>query len=181
MIRRFLRSREAILLGAIVVLILLISTRFEGFVAPSNLANVFNDTSPLIILALGQMAVILTRCIDLSVAANLALTGMVVAMLNTAAPGMPRTLPDSAASSHCGLWSPLALRSARSLRRSASPSRLLVSNSSLPPNWARFIPRYCSKPPLPSSRPSRTNTATRAWLSSVRSPAAKHDPIPTLT
>ena len=57
---------------------------------------------------------------------------------------MPRTLPDSAASSHCGLWSPLALRSARSLRRSASPSRLLVSNSSLPPNWARFIPRYCA-------------------------------------
>ena len=40
-------------------------------------------------LALGQMAVILTKCIDLSVAANLALTGMVVAMLNAAFPGVP--------------------------------------------------------------------------------------------
>jgi rhamnose transport system permease protein len=50
---------------------------------------VFNDTAPLIILALGQMVVILTRCIDLSVAANLALTGMVVAMINVAMPGLP--------------------------------------------------------------------------------------------
>jgi ribose/xylose/arabinose/galactoside ABC-type transport system permease subunit len=35
------------------------------------------------------MIVILTRCIDLSVAANLALTGMVVAMINVAMPGLP--------------------------------------------------------------------------------------------
>ncbi|WP_136660721.1 ABC transporter permease [Nitratireductor sp. XY-223] len=84
-----LKSREAVLFGAIIALIVVISTRFPAFVAPSNLANAFNDTAPLIILALGQMAVILTRCIDLSVAANLALTGMVVAMLNTAAPWLP--------------------------------------------------------------------------------------------
>ncbi len=62
---------------------------FRPLSRPANLANVFNDTSPLIILALGQMVVILTHCIDLSVAANLALTGMVVAMLNIAAPGLP--------------------------------------------------------------------------------------------
>jgi rhamnose transport system permease protein len=35
------------------------------------------------------MMVILTRCIDLSIAANLALSGMVVAMINAAAPGVP--------------------------------------------------------------------------------------------
>jgi rhamnose transport system permease protein len=80
MIKRFTTSREAILLLAILALIGLISTRFAGFTTPSNLARVFNDTSPLIILALGQMVVILTKCIDLSVAANLALCGMVVAM-----------------------------------------------------------------------------------------------------
>ncbi len=89
MIAAALRSREAILAAAILGLMALIATRFPGFVAPANLANVFNDTAPLIILAIGQMCVILTRCIDLSVAANLALTGMVVAMLNTAAPGVP--------------------------------------------------------------------------------------------
>ncbi len=84
-----LKSREAILLGAILVLLAMIAWRFPSFVSPGNLSNVFNDTAPLIILALGQTLVILTRCIDLSVAANLALTGMVVAMLNTAMPGLP--------------------------------------------------------------------------------------------
>jgi rhamnose transport system permease protein len=86
---RLVRSRETLLLGAVLLLLALIASRFPGFVAPSNLARVFTDTSPLILLALGQMAVILTRCIDLSVAANLALTGMCVAMLNTAMPGLP--------------------------------------------------------------------------------------------
>jgi len=85
----FLKSREAILFGAILLLLALISSRFSGFVAPGNLVSVFNDTSPLIILALGQMVVILTRCIDLSVAANLALTGMVCAMINVALPDLP--------------------------------------------------------------------------------------------
>jgi len=89
MVSRNIPVRETILGGAILVLMGLISTRFAGFVAPANMANVFNDTAPLIILALGQMVVILTRCIDLSMAANLALTGMVVAMLNVAMPGLP--------------------------------------------------------------------------------------------
>ncbi len=84
-----LASRELLLLVAIGVLLGLISLRFPAFVAPSNLADVFNDTAPLILLAIGQMIVILTKCIDLSVAANLALTGMVVSMINLAAPGLP--------------------------------------------------------------------------------------------
>lgn len=82
-------SRESVLAGAILLLLGAIALRFPAFVTPENLVNVFNDTAPLIILALGQMVVILTRCIDLSVAANLALTGMVVAMLNTIAPDLP--------------------------------------------------------------------------------------------
>ncbi len=89
MIQRLIATREVLLLGAIAVLLGLIATRFPGFVAPANLGAVFNDTSPLILLAIGQMMVILTKCIDLSVAANLALTGMVVAMLNVALPGLP--------------------------------------------------------------------------------------------
>jgi rhamnose transport system permease protein len=86
---RFAPSREIALALAILVLMALIAARFPGFVAPGNLASVFNDTAILIILALGQMAVILTRCIDLSMAANLALCGMVAAMLNAAFPGLP--------------------------------------------------------------------------------------------
>ncbi len=89
MFKRFLASREAILLGAVLILLALVAIRFPAFIAPANLANVFNDTSPLIILALGQMIVILTKCIDLSIAANLALCGMVVAILNVAHPDLP--------------------------------------------------------------------------------------------
>lgn len=86
---KLLASREALLLIAIGVLLAIISIRFPAFVAPYNLLLVFNDTSPLILLAIGQMVVILTKCIDLSVAANLALTGMVVSLVNIAAPGLP--------------------------------------------------------------------------------------------
>lgn len=89
MLKRLATSREALLIAAIAILLALIASRFPAFVAPSNLADVFNDTSPLILLAIGQMIVILTKCIDLSVAANLALTGMVVSMVNVAMPGLP--------------------------------------------------------------------------------------------
>ena len=85
----FLKHRELQLLAAIVALVLLISIRVPGFTAPASLGNVYNDTSILIILALGQMCVILSKCIDLSMAANLALCGMVSAMLNAAYPGVP--------------------------------------------------------------------------------------------
>lgn len=87
--RRLLKSREALLALVILVLTAGIALRFPAFVAPRNLANVINDTAPLMILGLGQMIVILTKCIDLSVAATLALTGMVAALLN----GMGVPLP----------------------------------------------------------------------------------------
>ncbi|MFD2265128.1 ABC transporter permease [Lacibacterium aquatile] len=87
--KNLLARREGLLVVALLVLLVLIASRFPDFLAPKNLAGVFNDTSILIILALGQSAVILTRSIDLSVAANLAFTGMAVAMLNAAYPGLP--------------------------------------------------------------------------------------------
>jgi rhamnose transport system permease protein len=59
------------------------------FLTSDNLLFVLTDTSVLIMLALAQMTVILTRAIDLSVAANLALTGMIVALLSRAAPDLP--------------------------------------------------------------------------------------------
>ncbi|WP_134680395.1 ABC transporter permease [Paracoccus ravus] len=87
-----LKSRETVLGVAILALLALIASRFPGFVTPSNLARVLTDTSPLILLALGQMAVILTKCIDLSVAANLALCGMIAALMNGAGVPLPLIL-----------------------------------------------------------------------------------------
>nr|WP_169738120.1 ABC transporter permease [Siccibacter colletis] len=84
-----LKNREALLAVVIVLMIAAIGSRVPSFVSPGNLVEMFNDTSILIILALGQMMVLLTKGIDLSMAANLALTGMIVALLNFHYPELP--------------------------------------------------------------------------------------------
>jgi rhamnose transport system permease protein len=86
---RLLKYRELWLAVAILLVVVLVTLRFPGFSRPANLMTIFNDTAILMMLALGQMAVILTRSIDLSMASNLALTGMVVAMINAAFPEVP--------------------------------------------------------------------------------------------
>lgn len=90
--QRLFKNRELLLALIIAAMIAGFAIRAAGFASPGNLANIFNDTSILIILALGQMTVILTKSIDLSVAANLAFTGMAVAMLDAAFPGLPLSL-----------------------------------------------------------------------------------------
>src|SRR5688572_315783 len=59
---------------------------FPAFAAPRNVAGLLDDTALLIMLALAQMLVILVRGIDLSIAANLALCGMLAALFNRAWP-----------------------------------------------------------------------------------------------
>ena len=89
MINALLKHREALLGGVIVLLMLAIGSRVPAFISPGNLIEMFNDTAILIILALGQMMVLLTKGIDLSMAANLALTGMIVALINFHHPDVP--------------------------------------------------------------------------------------------
>ena len=69
-------------------LFLAVTFAFPGFAAPRNLAGLLDDTAILIMLALGQMLVILVRGIDLSIAANLALCGMLAAVVDRAWPGL---------------------------------------------------------------------------------------------
>lgn len=76
--------------------------RSPGFISGQKMIEIFNDSSMLIILALGQMAVILTRSIDLSMASNLALSGMIVALINAAYPEIPVPVLMLIATS-CGL------------------------------------------------------------------------------
>ncbi|SQC32727.1 ABC transporter permease [Kluyvera cryocrescens] len=83
------KHREALLAGVIILMVAAIGSRVPSFVSPGNLVEMFNDTAILIILALGQMMVLLTKGIDLSMAANLALTGMIVALLNFHFPSIP--------------------------------------------------------------------------------------------
>jgi rhamnose transport system permease protein len=69
-----------------------ITAQYPQFASPANLRDSLDDTAILILLALGQMLVILTRGIDLSVAANVAFTGMAVALLNQHHPGIDITV-----------------------------------------------------------------------------------------
>jgi len=68
-------------------LFIVVTLAYPGFAAPDNLAALLDDAGILIMLALGQMLVILVRGVDLSVAANLALCGMLAALFNRAWPG----------------------------------------------------------------------------------------------
>lgn len=83
-------GRRGLVLAAIIAaLVVLVGLRAPVFVTPASLLGVLTDTSMLFMMVLAQMAVILTRGIDLSVAANLALTGMIVALVSRAVPGVP--------------------------------------------------------------------------------------------
>lgn len=80
-------ARRDIALAALTLLMFAaVAVPFPQFARPSDLAQLLDDSSILILLALAQMLVILTRGIDLSVAANLALSGMIVALFNRAYP-----------------------------------------------------------------------------------------------
>jgi len=81
-----LLGRDATLWVLTLLLVIAIGTVFPQFATLVGLKSVLDDTSILILLALAQMPVILTRSIDLSVAANLALTGMCAALFNHAFP-----------------------------------------------------------------------------------------------
>jgi rhamnose transport system permease protein len=87
--------RREVVLGLLTLTLLAgVAFAHPSFAAPANLAAILNDTAILTMLACGQMLVLLTRGVDLSVAANLALTGMIVALLSSAHPelGVPALL-----------------------------------------------------------------------------------------
>ncbi len=81
--------RELVLGGLILTLMLLIGVRAPVFLSWESLDALLTDVAILTMMALAQMLVILTRGIDLSVASNLALSGMVVALLGKVAPDLP--------------------------------------------------------------------------------------------
>ena len=87
-LRRWLGGRDVALAALNVVLFVAVALKFPNFVPPGNIADILDDTAILFLLALAEMLVILTGAIDLSVAANLALTGVAVALVNAAHPAL---------------------------------------------------------------------------------------------
>ena len=89
MLGNFVKQREALLALLIVALVLLVGLRSPQFLSFSSLSNLLTDSTLLIMLALVQMFVIVTRGIDLSIASNLALSGMMAALLASRYPDLP--------------------------------------------------------------------------------------------
>jgi rhamnose transport system permease protein len=83
-----MQYREVILALIIALMVTGISLYAPAFGTLFNAVGVLNDTAFLFMMALAQMMVILTRGIDLSVAANLALTGMLTGMFNMVFPDL---------------------------------------------------------------------------------------------
>jgi rhamnose transport system permease protein len=88
----FLKQREPLLAAMVVLLVVAVGLREPAFLSAGSFANLVTDSTLLVMLALTQMLVIVTRGVDLSVAANLALSGMVAAMLGAHYPGLPLAL-----------------------------------------------------------------------------------------
>jgi len=86
---KVLKQREAQLALSIAALALLVGWRAPVFLTAPSLANLLTDSTLLVMLALAQMLVIVTRGVDLSVASTLALCGMAAALLASRNPGLP--------------------------------------------------------------------------------------------
>ena len=89
MIGSVLKQREVQLALFLALLVAVVGVRAPVFLSPRSVDSLFTDAAILVMMALAQMLVILTRGIDLSVAANLALCGMAVALIGQKAPGVP--------------------------------------------------------------------------------------------
>jgi rhamnose transport system permease protein len=91
-VRRLLNAREAVLALILIVGVAAIGVYQPVFVRWENISDLLTETSVLFMMALAQMTVILTRGIDLSVAANLALSGFIAALVSQYYPEVPLVL-----------------------------------------------------------------------------------------
>lgn len=82
------KFREVGLLGFIIILALIIQMLNPAFLTLGNLKDMITNTAILSILALGMMLVLITRGIDLSIGATLALSGMTAALTVKAYPDL---------------------------------------------------------------------------------------------
>lgn len=88
-LKELLKKREITLILLVIILTAAVNMRAPGFVSGDNINRILNDTSILIMVAIGQFFVILTGGIDLSVGSIIAFSGMSASMLNQYNPTIP--------------------------------------------------------------------------------------------
>lgn len=77
----FFLRQDVILLGIFVAMVALFTTVNPRFLSLAAAANILQDFSPVVLMAIGQSFVIATRGIDLSVGSVLGLAGVVMALV----------------------------------------------------------------------------------------------------
>ena len=87
--KNLFRKREFNLFIFILFIIFGVSLRTPSFLYVNNFVDILNDTAILSMVAIGQLMIIVTGGIDLSVGSSVALSGMSVALLNQYHPGIP--------------------------------------------------------------------------------------------
>jgi rhamnose transport system permease protein len=92
LLQAVVRFREAGIIVFILILAALVSLRNPAFLTAGNLRDILLNISILVIVALAQTMVIITRGIDLSVGSMIGLTAMMVSFTIVAFPGMPPVL-----------------------------------------------------------------------------------------
>src|SRR4051794_5034030 len=92
LLQAVVRFREVGIILFIVVLAALVSLRSPAFLTVDNFHDILLNISILVIVALAQMMVIITRGIDLSVGSTIGLTAMMVAFTVVAVPDLPAPL-----------------------------------------------------------------------------------------
>ena len=88
-LKRLGRQREALLAAIVAMMVVLIGLRAPNYLDANSVSNLTVNWGLLTILALGQLSVLLSGGIDLSQAAVLALTGMLLALLSERIPWLP--------------------------------------------------------------------------------------------
>jgi rhamnose transport system permease protein len=91
-LRSPIARRDAVLAGILAAMVAVITLRAPVFLSAGSLDTLLTDGSILAMMALAQMLALITGGIDLSIAANMALVGMVTAQVSRAHPEAPLAL-----------------------------------------------------------------------------------------
>lgn len=87
-----LDRRDTVLAGILAAMVVVIAVRAPVFLSAGSLDTLVTDGSILAMMALAQMLALISGGIDLSIAANMALVGMVTALVSRAHPEAPVAL-----------------------------------------------------------------------------------------
>ena len=152
-------------IGPLLILIVLaavISLLTPNFLKPGNLSNILAQTAVIAIVAIGQHLVILTRGIDLSVGANLALAtvigGLVFRLVDSAPLVMLAMILTGAAVGAVNGWS------------TSSGACRIPSSSRLPPSASAAASRSSWRSATPPCAACRTRSRRSAAASTFGIP-----------